>query len=185
MHKHVDKQRQTRSSAANKLPYALRLRAAAAAPQGTGSAQRRGGWQRPANEGRAAAVANKPQPAQPRWRSPAEPGGAWLWQGGAMLGCPAAAAGREERRAWLRPRESSSKSPACPSSGGCSPPVLPSRVCEPRFCNGRGTNSSLLVASAQNSTSPGDMAEQNGESGGSARPMNTGQFLSLLTQALG
>lgn len=35
----------------------------------------------------------------------------------------------------MRPRESSSESPVCPSSGGCSPPVLPSGVCGPLSCN--------------------------------------------------
>lgn len=96
-----------------------------------------------------------------------EPGG--LGPGrGSVLGC--LAAGREERRPWLRPRASSSESPVHPSSGGCSPPALPSHVCEPLSCDWRGTDNSLLLASAQHSLSPGDTAEHNGGPGGSARP---------------
>lgn len=93
-----------------------------------------------------------------------------------MLGCPAAGPG--ERRAWLGPRESSSESSAWPGSGGCNPAELPGHLCAPQR-----TGSSLLVASAQRSLSPGDMAEHDGGSGGSAQ--SAGQFLLVLAPTLG
>lgn len=75
--------------------------AASGAPQGTGSAQLR--W--PLGTGTSPALGSKPEQPRPCCRTPR--------------------AGAEERRAWLRPRESSGESPAQPSLGGLRPPVLP------------------------------------------------------------
>lgn len=70
----------------------------------------------------------------------------------------------------MRLRESSRESSARPSSGDCSPPALPCRVCELLSHNGRGTFSALLVASAQHLLSPEDTAEHDRNPGAQPDP---------------